>query len=84
MRTEEMIEMDENDLEEMTKEVLILSGMELSAHHMVHSDFFSLANMDYTEKEPTPDMLKNTGIVKQANELCFFRKPNPLPHSWSH
>ncbi len=72
-------------LDELTKEMLIVSGFELSVHHIIDRNAMRFVPLKYSEDNFPVEMLENEDEVKEANQNAFLIAPPPLsPKRWEH
>lgn len=76
-------EIDEEELEEIAKDMSIYSGFELSAIRTVLPSTALNGRVKYSEVSPCNEMTENDGMAQRANKYGFFDIPEPLPKKYN-
>lgn len=80
-KLEDMDELEEDlaDLNEMAREMMIISGYVLGAKNMVSESPMQIVELKYSENNAYGEMAENTGDVQKVNQYAFLDRPQPFP-----
>lgn len=74
-----MQDINEKEIEDTAKDLLIVSGYRFSVRDIIQGSNFDESGIRYRENRQANGMLENTDDVRKVNEYAFFNRPEPLP-----